>query len=121
MRPIDADKLKQDLLDKSFYPAIVAIAIDNAPTVNPYEWISVEDGLPDLEPTLIKYGSMGYKQKSIRVLCACKQKSGKIMVKEGYCEVWVDNPTDPYWRVPGTIDSVTHWMYLPAPPTEKEN
>ena len=86
-----------------------------------YEWISVKDRLPELESSLIKYGSMGYKQKSIRVLCACKQKSGRVMVKEGYCEVWVDNPTNPYWRIPGSIDSITHWMPLPTPPTEKEN
>ena len=124
MRLIDSDKLHEDIrsgpgtdLQKFFAACCVAAA----PTVNPYEWISVKDRLPDLEPSLIKYGSMGYKQKSIRVLCTCKQKSGKVMVKEGYCEVWVDNPTNPYWRVPGSIDSVTHWMLLPSPPTEKEN
>ena len=83
------------------------------------EWISVEERLPDLEPPLIKYGSVGYKQKSIRVLCACKQESGKIMVKEGYYEVWVDNPRKPYWRIPGSIDSVTHWMPLPEAPKMK--
>lgn len=53
MRLIDADKLKQDLLDKSFYPAIVATAIKNAPTVNQYEWISVEDRLPSLGEEVI--------------------------------------------------------------------
>ncbi len=86
-----------------------------------YEWVSVEDRLPDLEPPLIKWGNCGYKQKSVRVLCACKQKSGKVLVKEGYCEVWVDNPTRPCWKIPGSIDAVTHWMPLPLPPTEKEN
>ena len=80
------------------------------------EWISVDERLPDLEPTLIKYGSMGYKQKSVRVLCACKQKSGKVMVKEGYYEVWVENPSHACWRIPGSIDSVTHWMPLPNYP-----
>ena len=32
MRHIDADKLTQDLIDRSFYPAIVKSAIENAPT-----------------------------------------------------------------------------------------
>lgn len=83
------------------------------------EWISVEERLPDLEPTLIKWGDCGYKQKSIRVLCVCKQKSGKVLVKEGYYEVWVDSPAEPYWRIPGSIDSVTHWMPLPEAPKMK--
>ena len=119
MRLIDADALPI-----SFDGHTISVwkkDLDAAPTVNPYEWISVEDRLPDIEPTLIKYGSMGYKQKSVRVLCVCEQKSGKVIVKEGYCEVWADDLTNPYWRIPGTIDSVTHWMPLPEPPTEKEN
>lgn len=32
MKIIDADKLKQDLIDRGFYPAIVKNAIENAPT-----------------------------------------------------------------------------------------
>lgn len=119
MKLIDADKFKQDLLDKSFYPAIVAAAIKRAPTVNPYEWISVEEKLPESEKVLVRHdGHIGLR--SIRVLCACRQKSGKIFVKEGYYEKW-DFSTEPHWRIPGSIDSVTHWMLLPVPPTEKEN
>jgi hypothetical protein len=75
--------------------------------------------LPEKE-TLIKWRERtGYN--SIRVLCVCKQKSGKVMVKEGYCEIWDDSDYGPYWKIPGSIDSVTHWMPLPTPPTEKEN
>lgn len=80
------------------------------------EWISVEDRLPEVDCSAVNYGRKF--QKSIRVLCACKQKSGKVMVKEGYCEVYKDTA---YWKIPGSIDSVTHWMPLPPPPIEKEN
>ena len=79
------------------------------------EWISVEDRLPDLDP----YGKGRYGgQRSVRVLCACKQRDGRSFVKEGYYEPCYDGVV---WRIPGSIDSVTHWMPLPAPPTEKEN
>jgi hypothetical protein len=122
MRLIDADALHEDItngdgtsLQKFFADCCVAAA----PTINPYKWISVDDRLPEKE-TLIKWRERtGYN--SIRVLCVCKQKSGKVMVKEGYCEMWDDSDYGPYWKIPGSIDSVTHWMPLPTPPTEKEN
>lgn len=76
------------------------------------EWISVEDRLPEVDPG--KKGKYHDVPVSIRVLCACKQKSGKVMVKEGYCEFYSDNRC--FWRIPGSIDSITHWMYLPEPP-----
>ena len=77
-------------------------------------WISVDERLPKIDPD--KKGR--YKNSvSIRVLCACKQHSGKKMVKEGYCE-WGDWGYS--WRIPGSIDSVTHWMYLPEPPDSEE-
>lgn len=53
--------------------------------------------------------------KSNRVLCVCVQKSGKRIVKEGYCEFYEDSHV---WRIPGTIDSVTHWMPMPELPGE---
>ena len=109
-----------DMSRCDFYPEVRAKALkEQEPKFG--EWISVEERLPDLEPTLIKWGDFGHKQKSIRVLCVCKQKSGKVLVKEGYYEVWTDSPTDPHWKIPGSIDSVTHWMPLPPPPTENEN
>jgi hypothetical protein len=86
---------------------------------NQNEWISVEDRLPEVESTAKGWGNHKV-QKSVRVLCACKQKSGKVLVKEGYYEL-LDYSDKPYWRIPGSIDSVTHWMPLPTPPTEKEN
>ena len=77
------------------------------------EWISVKDKLPEIVSTHKRYRST--IKKSIRVLCVCVQKSGKTMVKEGYCE-WYNDYPEPRWQIPGTIDEVTHWQYLPQPP-----
>ena len=77
------------------------------------EWISVEDKLPEV--VSIHKGYRSTVKKSIRVLCVCVQKSGKTMVKEGYCE-WYNDYQEPRWQIPGTIDEVTHWQYLPHPP-----
>ena len=76
-------------------------------------WISVEDGLPNIDPCGTgRYGG----QRSIRVLCACKQRSGRTFVKEGYYEPCSNGNV--VWRIPGSIDSVTHWMPLPNAPKE---
>lgn len=79
------------------------------------EWISVDDRLPDLEGSARTWGDLRI-QPSVRVLCACKQNSGKVFVKEGYCEMWGSRVV---WKIPGTVDSVTHWMPLPEPPKMK--
>lgn len=78
------------------------------------EWISVDNRLPELAENQVG----GHRPRSIRVLCACKQRSGKILVKEGYYELFNNHPR---WRIPGSIDSVTHWMLLPKPPKENNN
>ena len=85
--------------------------ISNGVTVQ--EWISVKDKLPEV--VSIHKGYRSTVKKSIRVLCVCVQKSGKTMVKEGYCE-WYNDYPEPRWQIPGTIDAVTHWQYLPQPP-----
>ena len=85
--------------------------IANGVTVQ--EWISVKEKLPEIVSTHKGYRST--IKKSIRVLCVCVQKSGKTMVKEGYCE-WYNDYPEPRWQIPGTIDNVTHWQYLPQPP-----
>ena len=85
--------------------------ISNGVTVQ--EWISVDDKLPEV--VSIQKGYRSTVKKSIRVLCVCVQKSGKTMVKEGYCELYNDYQ-EPRWKIPGTIDEVTHWQYLPQPP-----
>lgn len=79
------------------------------------EWIRVEDACPPLTDKQYKCYS-GHYWKSIRVLCACKQDSGKVFVKEGFCEVYSDGRK--YWRIPGSVDSITHWMFMPEPPEE---
>lgn len=81
------------------------------------KWIDVKYDLPKIEKEET-HGDHKIK-KSIRVLCACKQRSGKVLVKEGYYQIW-DWSREPYWRIPGNIDSVTHWMPLPEPPKEKK-
>ena len=85
--------------------------IANGVTVQ--EWISVNDRLPEIASTHKRYRST--IKKSTRVLCVCVQKSGKTMVKEGYCE-WYNDYPEPSWQIPGAIDEVTHWQYLPQPP-----
>lgn len=85
--------------------------IANGVTVQ--KWISVKDKLPEI--VSIHKGYRSTVKKSIRVLCVCVQKSGKTMVKEGYCE-WYNDYQEPRWQIPGTIDEVTHWQYLPQPP-----
>ena len=74
------------------------------------KWIPVKDKLPEIVSTHKRYRST--IKKSIRVLCVCVQKSGKTMVKEGYCE-WYNDYPEPRWQIPGTIDDVTHWMPIP--------
>ena len=78
------------------------------------EWISVEERLPDIDPRgKGRYGGT----RSVRVLCACKQRDGRTFVKEGYYEPCGNGNV--FWRIPGSIDSVTHWMPLPEPPKMK--
>lgn len=74
------------------------------------EWISVDERLPELEDGR---NCGNHRPRSIRVLCVCQQRSGKVFVKEGYYELFSNRPC---WRIPGSIDSVTHWMPLPSVP-----
>ena len=76
------------------------------------KWIPVTERLPEVA---ITHNSRWEKStESVHVICYCKQRSGKRMVKEGSCKVYSDGTI--YWAIPGTIDSVTHWMPLPEPP-----
>ena len=82
------------------------------PDTNVGKWISVKDRLPEVA---ITHNNRWEKStESVHVLCYCKQNSGKRMVKEGSCKVYASGTI--YWMIPGTIDSVTHWMPLPQPP-----
>ena len=108
-----------EILRKPIFPhelvdpieAVADYLLDSGVTVQ--EWISVEDKLPEVVSVHKRYRST--VKKSIRVLCVCVQKSGKTMIKEGYCE-WYNDYPEPRWQIPGTIDEVTHWCYLPQQP-----
>ena len=103
------------VLDEWWWEEKIARIADHliANGVTVQEWISVKERLPEIVSTCKRYRST--IKKSIRVLCVCVQKSGKTMVKEGYCE-WYNDYPEPRWQIPGTIDEVTHWQYLPQPP-----
>ena len=104
MRLIDVDALKNDghlyIHDsdgKDYYE------VDHAPTVNPYEWISVEDKLPE---------------KNQEVLVYRGDHSGLMNV---YTYMDKNEWEDDYGYWGRTYDEgITHWMPLPKSP-EKEN
>ena len=105
------DAKRTDPEEGSFTEYLADHLISHGVTVQ--EWISVDDKLPEV--VSIHKGYRSTVKNSIRVLCVCVQKSGKTMVKEGYCE-WYNDYQEPRWQIPGTIDEVTHWQYLPQPP-----
>jgi hypothetical protein len=106
MRLIDAEQLKQlrdDVISGKADIRTEGDLIDACPTVNPYEWISVKDRLPENAET---------------VLALCKD-GGMFVGRHtswGRWEIWTAMKST---RV--VSRTVTHWMLLPAPPTEKEN
>ena len=112
---LKCSKLCSKRFDDQYSDGTIAIIADHliANGVTVQEWISVKDKLPEV--VSIHKGYRSTVKKSIRVLCVCVQKSGKTMVKEGYCE-WYNDYPEPRWKIPGTIDEVTHWQYLPQPP-----
>jgi hypothetical protein len=108
MRLIDADKLDLYTALRPYcsFDAACTITdiIDNEPTVNPYEWISVEDRLPETnEDVLI------YRGKRIGCLVNVYTYLGNNEWEDEYG----------YWSRTDD-ESITHWMPLPTPPTEKE-
>lgn len=98
-----------------FDDEVVADIVDYLVTHNTsvQEWFPVGERLPEVASKYKRHRS-NYT-KSIRVLCRCVQRDGKVLVKEGYCE-WYNDYPEPLWKIPGTIDSVTHWSYMPTPP-----
>ena len=104
MRRIDADALKQDLLNRSFFPAIVATALKNAPTVDPYEWISVEDRLPDELFTAV----LIYCPTNQNIYCAYLNARNEWHIFD-------------YGAGQQVVESVTHWTPMPTPLEQQSN
>ena len=107
MRLIDADvlkKLRDDVISGKVYIETEGDLIDACPTINPYEWISVKDRLPNKDEEVLVYRG----------------------IHRGLMDVYTyidhDEWDDAYGYCSGTDnEGITHWMPLPAPPTAKEN
>lgn len=108
MRLIDADKLPI-----SFDGHTVSVwkkDLDAAPTVNPYEWISVEDRLPsDESKVLCWYEYFRYGDYN----CMCQTYG--IGFYDMFYKRWSGDAAF------GHKARVLAWMPLPAPPIGKEN
>ena len=102
MRLIDADKLHEDIsngpgtdLQKFFAACCVA----TAPTVNPYEWISVEDRFPEKGEYLVAYHPCWWDDVEYGKVCVGMDTfRGKTS--------WAKKK----------FQRVTHWMPFPEPP-----
>lgn len=108
MRLVDADALPI-----SFDGHTVSVwqkNLEAAPTINPYEWISVEDRLPDnFDDVLCWYEYFRYGYYN-----AIYQTYG-IGHYNNICEWWGGEVSNGYKA------RVLAWMPLPPPPIEKEN
>lgn len=114
MRLIDKAKFAQQLEeyfdyltgDGELYAcSTIQDMLEDQPTVNPYEWISVEDRLPERDTYVLVY-SETYVKTKFAIFYYEKE------------DVWhYDNNTYAYAEYFG----ITHWMSLPTPPTEKED
>jgi hypothetical protein len=107
MRLIDADKMANDKYPynlKHCGALDIAEWVRNQPTVNPYKWISIEDGLPEIQQEVLVY--RGHHSGLMNTYTYC-----------GHNE-WEDDYG--YWGRT-TDEGITHWMPLPTPPAVKEN
>lgn len=105
MRLIDADKLNrkkkyQFQTQGGCFPKsewfIKADDLFAAPTINPYEWISVKDRLPERRTYVLCY--FKYEPESPNVVVENYYHGGGYWLSEG--------------------SKVTHWIPLPAPPED---
>ncbi len=104
MRLIDADELIQlydntPELNIDNYSVPIPVIRQNVldmPTVNPYEWISVEERLPTWQ-------------------------DGKVLIYTKWGISVAEKTTTNHWKGDNAIPKfITHWMPLPVPPAEKE-
>lgn len=105
MKLIDADKLNLWTALRPYCSSDVCCEvtniIDNAPTVNPYEWISVEDRLPDE----LFMAVLIYCPDNDNIYCAYLNARNEWHIFDQGSGLWV-------------LERVTHWMPLPEPPTD---
>ncbi len=105
MRLIDADTLNLWTTLRPYCSSDVCCEITsivaNAPTINPYEWISVEDRLPE---------------KFTNVLCLYPEKSYGSNIVVDYME-----SDRGYFAEQFRYGEPTHWMPLPTIPPEIVN
>ena len=95
MRLIDADKLDEDISNGSgtdLQKLFAACCVATAPTVNPYEWISVKERLPHWS-------------------------DGKVLVFTKYGFSICERTVNSRWQGQHA-NWITHWMPLPEPPTK---
>ena len=108
MRLIYAEQLKQlrdDVISGKADIRTEGDLIDACPTVNPYEWISVKDRLPEEHmDVLIYHGRFIGDMMSVYTYIGNNE--------------WRDEHG---YRSSTRDEGITHWMHLPTPPTEKEN
>ena len=129
VRPIDANAMLNELKPVGFeaYHSAVLLSdvskmmrewVERQPTLTPpNEWVAVEERLPEYNP--------GTGAKSYWV--AKKDNAGNWQMKIAqYCDygyaMTMDAETEVTWRDWDftKIANVTHWMLLPAPPTNEE-
>lgn len=110
MRLIDADVFGKKLErysdscwgESCYTTEYIIDMLDDQPTVNPYEWISVEDRLPETKINCLVHYKHSY----------CDD--------DGYYAIGVSFYDESEFQI-GLAYKVTHWMTLPTPPIEKEN
>ena len=110
MRAIDADALLKrlgDLVDwcrdirKTGLEQAMCI-IQEMPTLTPQnEWISVDERLPEM------YGNY---------ICAVKDKNGSVWTIPAQWSLEMKMWVGAFGEIKNIV---THWMYLPAPPTKE--
>lgn len=120
MRLIDADKLNLWTALRTYCSSDacceVTDIIDNAPTVNPYEWISVEDRLPSKDCIPANFLVAAKVGDEIVVDLAERYPYKNCLTGEEGAEWEIFHDWDE-----GQGCEITHWMPLPTPPTEKES
>lgn len=109
MRLIDADALNLWEILRSYCSSDVCCdvmdVINNSPTINPYEWIGINDKLPKQFQEILTYHG-----RFIGNLTNVYTYMGDNKWKDHYG----------YWNS-AEGEGITHWMPLPKLPNLKEN